>query len=50
MPKQVFYTTQIDACTWHTRYGYLDGLDEVDLSLSGLIGSSKQVISVYLDT
>lgn len=24
------------------RYGYLDGLDEVDLSLSGLIGSSKQ--------
>ena len=23
------------------RYGYLDGLDDVDLSLSGLIGSSK---------
>ena len=25
------------------RYGYLDGLDDVDLSLSGLIGSPKQV-------
>jgi len=25
-----------------SRYGYLDGLDDVDLSLSGLIGSSKQ--------
>jgi len=25
-----------------SRYGYLDGLDDVDLSLSGLIGSPKQ--------
>ena len=32
-----------DICSYHIRYGYLDGLDDVDLSLSGLIGSSKQV-------
>ena len=31
------------------RYGYLDGLDDVDLSLSGLIGSSKQVERRSLD-
>ena len=36
-----------DICSYHIRYGYLDGLDDVDLSLSGLIGSSKQVKQTF---
>ena len=37
--RQLFDNTEL----YMIRYGYLDGLDDVDLSLSGLIGSSKQV-------